>query len=288
MTAAAPRAGGLLEFAARGLALDTDLATPILTGFIREELGKVGFDRAVVALSGGIDSALVCALAARALGPENVLAVLMPYRTSSPDSRGDAEELVEELGVGSTVVEITPMVEPYFRSQPEMSPVRQGNVMARARMIVVYDHSVKFGGLVLGTSNKSELLLGYGTLFGDLASAANPIGDLYKTQVRQMAVAFGIPAKIVQKPPSADLWVGQSDEEDLGFSYDWVDRILFLLFDERYPPAELIEAGVPAERVNRVYEMVRANQFKRRPPIIAKISERTIDRDFRYPRDWGR
>ncbi|MCY3938975.1 MAG: NAD(+) synthase, partial [Chloroflexi bacterium] len=190
-------------------------------------------------------------------------------------------------GVESRLVDITGMTNPYFDRQPDISNHRRGNVMARMRMIVVYDHSEDFGGLVIGTSNKAEILLGYGTLFGDLASAVNPIGDLFKTQVRQMARAMNLPVSIIDKPPSADLWEGQSDEEDLGMSYDDVDRILYLMFDERFRLSELLEAGFPEEQVTKVYSMVRRNQFKRRPPIIAKISDRTIEREFRYPRDWG-
>ena len=287
MSAAGSRAADLAKRADAGLKLDTRLAEGILTGFIRNELGKVGFERAVVALSGGIDSALVCALVSRALGPKNVLAVMMPYRTSNPSSRADAEELIAQLGVESRLVDIPGMTNPYFDRQPDISNHRRGNVMARMRMIVVYDHSEDFGGLVIGTSNKSEILLGYGTLFGDLASAVNPIGDLFKTQVRQMAKAMNLPVSIIDKPPSADLWEGQSDEEDLGISYDEVDRILYLMFDERFRLSELLEAGFPDEQVTKVYSMVRRNQFKRRPPIIAKISDRTIEREFRYPRDWG-
>ena len=287
MSAAGSIAADLAKRADAGLKLDTGLAEGILTGFIRNELGKVGFERAVVALSGGIDSALVCALASKALGPKNVLAVMMPYRTSNPSSRADAEELISQLGVESRLVDITGMTNPYFDRQPDISNHRRGNVMARMRMIVVYDHSEDFGGLVIGTSNKSEILLGYGTLFGDLASAVNPIGDLFKTQVRQMARAMNLPISIIDKPPSADLWEGQSDEEDLGISYDEVDRILYLMFDERFRLGELLEAGFPKEQVTKVYSMVRRNQFKRRPPIIAKISDRTIEREFRYPRDWG-
>ena len=277
----------LTDRADAGLTLDTDLARGILEGFIANELNKVGFERAVVALSGGIDSALVCAIAANALGPDSVLAIMMPYSTSNPASRADAEDLVSRIGVQSKVVEITDMVNPYLESRPEASNVRRGNVMARMRMIVVYDNSAEFGGLVIGTSNKTEILLGYGTLFGDLASAVNPIGDLYKTQVRQMAQAIDIPSQIIEKPPSADLWEGQSDEEDLGISYEDVDRILYLIFDERYHAQELIDAGFSDATIEKVYQMVRRNQFKRRPPIIAKISDRTIEREFRYPRDWG-
>lgn len=287
MTATRSNTANLVERADAGLTLDADLAEGILTGFIRNELVKVGFRRAVVALSGGIDSALVCALASKALGPDNVLALMMPYQTSHPSSRADAEELISQLGVDSRLLEITDMAKPYFDAQSDISNHRRGNVMARMRMIVVYDHSEEFGGLVVGTSNKTEILLGYGTLFGDMASAINPIGDLFKTQVRRLAAAMDLPSSIIEKPPSADLWEGQSDEEDLGISYDDVDRILYLLFDERFRRAELTDAGFPEEQVAKVSTMVQRNQFKRRPPIIAKISDRTVEREFRYPRDWG-
>ena len=277
----------LVERADAGLTLDVALAEGLLTGFIQNELGKVGFQRAVVALSGGIDSAVVCALVSHALGPENVLALMMPYRTSNSSSRADAETLISQLGVKSTLLDITDMVTPYFDSQTGISNLRRGNVMARTRMIVVYDHSEAFGGLVIGTSNKSEILLGYGTLFGDMASAINPIGDLFKTQVRQLARGLQLPSSIIEKAPSADLWEGQSDEADLGMSYDEVDRILYLLFDERFPRSELLGAGFSEQKIAKVYRMVQRNQFKRRPPIIAKISDRTVEREFRYPRDWG-
>jgi NAD+ synthase len=154
-------------------------------------------------------------------------------------------------------------------------------------MTVLYDQSAAFEGLVLGTSNKSELLLGYGTQFGDMASAINPIGDLYKTQLRQLAEHLGVPAEIVHKPPTGDLWVGQTDESELGFSYEEVDRLLLLLVDRRYRAGELIAAGFDADFVGRVMEMIRRNHYKRRLPIIAKLSHRTVDRDFRYARDWG-
>jgi len=180
------------------------------------------------------------------------------------------------------------MVEPYFAAHPDLTPKRRGNIMARMRMIVIYDHSEAFQGLVLGTSNKTELLLGYGTLWGDMASAINPIGDLYKTQVRQLARALGVPRPILEKAPSADLWVGQSDEGELGFTYEAVDRLLYLLVDERYPPEELEREGIDPAFVRRVQRLVQGSQFKRRLPLIAKVSQRTIDRDFRYPRDWGR
>jgi len=234
-----------------------------------------------------VDSALSCFLAAEALGPPNVLALLMPYRTSATESAEHAQQVVDTLGITSETIEITPMVEPYLQKYPQMNAVRRGNVMARMRMIVLYDHSALWNGLVVGTSNKTELLLGYGTLFGDMASAVNPLGDLYKTQVRQMARAVGVPEAIVQKAPSADLWAGQTDEGELGFTYAEVDRLLYLLVDERYSAEEAIGVGFDPRFVATVVRRLRMFQFKRVPPIIAKVSRRDMGHDFLYPRDWG-
>lgn len=274
--------------ARRALELNLPLTVEILRSFIRNEVHKFGFTRAVLNLSGGIDSALSAYLAAEALGPENVLALLLPYRESNPDSRSDAEAVVEALGISANLLDITPLVDPYFAEFANMDVKRRGNVIARARMIVLYDQSVAFESLPLGTSNKTELLLGYSTLHGDMASAVNPIGDLYKTQVRQLSRHLGIPRAIIEKPPSADLWPGQSDEGELGFAYEDVDHVLYLLVDERYRPEELIAAGFERQFVEDVTRVVQSMQYKRRPPIIAKLSQRTIERDFRYPRDWGR
>jgi NAD+ synthase len=269
------------------LNINTDLARRILTGFIRSEITRTGFNRAVIGLSGGIDSALSCFLAAEALGPENVLAVRMPYRSSSPESLEHAQLVVDATGVQSMTVEITPMVEPFFERFPEMDSMRRGNIMARERMIVLYDQSSVTKGLVVGTGNKTEILLGYTTLFGDSACALNPIGDLYKTQVRQLSRAMGIPAIIVDKAPSADLWTGQTDEGELGFTYAEVDQLLYLLVDQRYTPQECVEAGFAQSFVDAVVKRVRRNQFKRILPPIAKLSNRTIGYDFLYLRDWG-
>jgi NAD+ synthase len=269
------------------LTINTDLARLILTGFIRSEITRVGFSRAVIGLSGGIDSALSFALAVEALGAENVLAVRMPYRASSADSLEHAEMLIEQYQTPSTTVEITDMVEPLFAQDREITKQRKGNIMARQRMIVLYDQSEVFKGLVVGTSNKTEILLGYSTLWGDMASALNPIGDLYKTQLRQLARALGIPDVIVDKAPSADLWAGQTDENELGFTYEKVDQLLFLLVDQRYSARECIEEGFEEPFVNSVLARIRRNQFKRMMPPIAKVSNRTIQYDFLYLRDWG-
>ena len=269
------------------LSINPSLARQILTGFIKSEITRAGFARAVVGLSGGLDSALSCALAAEALGPENVLAVRMPYQASSRDSLEHAQLLVDQLKVQSETIEITDMVEPLIRRDPDMSKIRQGNILARARMIVLYDRTEPFKGLAVGTSNKTEILLGYSTLWGDMACAINPIGDLYKTQVRQLARDLNIPAPIIDKPPSADLWLGQTDEDELGFTYEEVDKLLYLLVDQRYLPEECVEAGFDKAFVEKVVARIRRYQFKRMMPIIAKISNRTIGYDFLYLRDWG-
>lgn len=269
------------------LTINTDLVRNVLTGFLRSEITRAGFTRAVVNLSGGLDSSVSCALAAEALGPENVLALRLPYKTSSPDSLEHAQLVIDQLGVQSLTIPITEMVDPLIARFPEMNHVRRGNIMARVRMIIAYDQSEAFGGLVVGTGNKTEILLGYTTLYGDSACALNPIGDLYKTQVRQLARALAIPEVILAKPPSADLWLGQTDEGELGFTYDEVDRLLYLLVDQRYSPQECVEAGFDEAFVRKVIERVRRSQFKRILPPIAKLSHRTVGYDFLYLRDWG-
>ena len=269
------------------LSINTDLARRILVSFVRDEIRRTGLKRAVIGLSGGIDSALSCLLAAEALGPENVLAVRMPYASSSPSSLADAELVAQQAGVQCETFEITPMVAPLLATLPPEANKRAGNVMARARMIVLYDRSAATNALVVGTGNKTEILLGYSTLYGDSASALNPLGDLYKTQVRQLAAAMDMPKPILDKAPSADLWQGQTDEGELGFTYARVDQLLYLLIDQRYTPAEAVAAGFEPAFVERVTTRVRQNQFKRMLPVIAKLSNRTIGYDFLYGRDWG-
>jgi NAD+ synthase len=269
------------------LHINTDLARTVLKTFLRDEIRKVGVEHAVIGLSGGIDSALACYLVAQAIGAHNVYAVRLPYRTSSADSLDHAQLVIDALGIHSETVEISDMVDPLIARTPDITPLRKGNLMARARMIVLYDRSAAHKALVVGTSNKTELLLGYGTLFGDMASAVNPIGDLYKTQVRELSQAIGVPQPIVDKPPSADLWIGQTDEEEMGLTYAEVDQLLFMLVDERYAPEEAIEAGFDRVYVERVWKLIRTMQFKRRGPLIAKLSKRTMGIDFLYLRDWG-
>ncbi len=268
--------------------VNAELLRKILVAFIRNEVEKVGVRRVVLGLSGGVDSSLSAMLAAEALGPENVLGIMMPYKTSSPESRAHAELVIRKSSIHSLTVDISPEIDAYFERFPDADPKRRGNKMARERMTILYDHSARWDALVLGTSNKTELLLGYGTLHGDMASAVNPLGDLYKTQVWALAESVGVPEPIVKKQPSADLWEGQTDEAELGFSYRDVDRLLYLMVDERYSKPELLAAGFPERFVDEVTERIMNSHFKRRLPVIAKVSQRTIDRDFRYARDWGK
>jgi NAD+ synthase len=269
------------------LTINTDLARQIIIGFIRSEITRAGFTRAVINLSGGLDSSLSCYLTAEAMGAQNVLALCLPYKSSTPDSAEHAKLVIDALGVQSLTIPITDMADGFIHHFPDMDRIRQGNIMARVRMIALYDQSAAFNGLPVGTGNKTEILLGYTTLFGDSACAINPLGDLYKTQMRQLAKAIGVPQVIQDKPPSADLWLGQTDEGELGFTYTEVDQLLYLLVDQRYRPEDCVEAGFDENFIRAVMERVRRNQFKRLMPPIAKLSNRTVGYDFLYLRDWG-
>ena len=269
------------------LSINCELVRHILVKFIESEITRTGYRRAIINLSGGLDSAVSCVLACEALGPENVLAIRLPYKTSSPESLEHAQLLIDQLKVNSITFPITDMVDPLIDRFPGMSKTRRGNIMARARMIVAYDQSEEFHGLVVGTGNKTEILLGYTTLYGDSACALNPLGDLFKTQVRQLASELGIPREILEKPPSADLWQGQTDEGELGFTYEQVDQLLYLLVDQRYQISDCIQEGFEEEFILKVVNRVKHFQFKRSLPPIAKISSRTVGSDFLYFRDWG-
>ena len=278
----------------RELEIDTDVARRVIADFIRGQLRQAGFERAVLGLSGGIDSALVAYLVAEAIGAPSLLCVLMPFRTSSPASREDAEEVVRRLGCASEVVDMSPMVDGFFgrdgapgaagQEALEASQLRRGNFAARMRMAVLYDRSVTWRGLVVGTGNKTEGLIGYTTLWGDSASAFNPVGDLYKSQVRQLSAAVGVPEAIIRKAPSADLWPGQTDEAEAGFSYPHLDRLLYWLIDRRRTLEEMVAMGFEPELVARVERMVAGAEFKRQVPPIAKLGLRTAGVDYLYPR----
>lgn len=259
----------------------------ILTNFIYEESKKVGLDNIVVGLSGGVDSSLSLKLASMAVGLNHVYAFILPYKLSSKENINDAKNFAESLNVHYEIIDITNMADPYIDKAENINSKRIGNLLARIRMSILFDMSAKVNGLVLGTSNKTELLLGYGTWYGDLASAINPLGDLYKTYVWQLARYLRIPDNIIDKAPSADLWVGQTDEKELGYRYTEIDELLYSMVDRRIDIQGLIELGFKENMIYSIKEMIRRSQFKRQLPVIAKISTRTIDKDFRYCRDWG-
>ena len=265
------------------LKINCELVTSMLIRFLKDETEKIGLKKVVLGLSGGVDSAVVAALLAKAFKPQNVTALIMPYRESNPDSRAHAELLAKKLKINYLVQDISAMVDAFFKNQPNASALRKGNKMARERMCLLYDYSAENRALVIGTSNKTELLLGY----GDLASAINPIGDLYKSQIWQMAEYLDVPKEIIEKPPSADLWIGQTDEDELGYTYEEIDKLLYHVIDLRYPEELLLDLGYTTKTINDIKLKIQKNQFKRRPPVIAKLTNRTINQDFRYCRDWG-
>lgn len=245
----------------------------VLTAFLKNELGRIGLHKAVIGLSGGIDSAVSAFLTAKALGPENVLCVMMPYKTSSKNSLEDAQKVAKILNVRSKIVDISKMVDSYIDTlEGDVSIVRKGNVMARMRMIVLYDESAKEKGIVVGTSNKTELLLGYSTLHGDSACAVNPLGQLYKTQIFELAKHLNVPKEIIDKKPSADLWAGQTDEEEMGITYARVDKLLTAMIDEEKSDADLLKMGFEMEFVVKVKGMIKRNEFKGLPPVVANLT----------------
>lgn len=260
----------------------------ILVSFIRTELHRFGFQNGILGLSGGLDSSVTACLTARALGEKNVWALLMPYGEGFQQDLNDSQEMASLLRIHSHVINISPMIDAFYASHPTGNRLLKGNKMARERMSILYDFSVRHQALIIGTSNKSELLLGYGTLHGDMASAINPIGDLYKTQIRELAAHLGVPAKIIQKAPTAGLWKGQTDEEELGMTYEEIDRVLYALVDDRRSPEDLIQSGFEKKIIQRIIDLIQNSEFKRKLPPIAKISNRTVGLDFLYSYDRGK
>ncbi len=256
-----------------------ELIEKFLIKFIYEEITKTGLKKGICGLSGGIDSAVVAVLAKKALG-DNFKVFLLPSQFSSKNSIEDAKKVCKKFDIDYEIISIDPLLESYKIE----NKIRLGNFSARMRMAILYDKSAELNALVIGTSNKSELMLGYGTLFGDLASALNPIGDLYKTEIFEFAKFLQIPRSIIQKPPSADLWHGQSDEKELGFSYAEIDPVLIDFVDNRATKQELLEK-YNKNLVEFVLKKIYQNQFKRKPPIIAKLKNRTVGHDFLYERD---
>jgi NAD+ synthase len=273
---------------------NVELAERALIGFLKSETQRIGMTKAVLGMSGGIDSALVLELAVRALGAENILALALPYRESDPLSLELAQQGASNAGCEFSVIDISPLADAYFQQHPELANgeteaarLRRGNIFSRLRMTALYDQSASVNGLVFGTSNKTELLLGYGTQHGDMASAINPIGDLYKSQVVVLSRHLGVPPAIIERPPSADLWQGQTDEEELGFSYDAIDALLHAMVEQRLNRDALVALNFAPKFIDLINLRVQRNQYKRRPPLIAKVTGRTINLDYRYARDWG-
>lgn len=254
------------------LKIDEEKIVNKLADFLRWEVKKAGYEKVILGLSGGLDSTLAAYLCVKALGAANTIALIMPCKKSSKKSISDAEKIARNLGVTYQKIDITPMIDAYFSAFPEADKIRRGNKMARERMTILYDHSRQEKALVVGTSNKTETLLGYSTIYGDMACAINPLGDLYKAQIRQLAKFMGVPQSIIKKTPSAELWPGQTDEGEMNLSYDEVDKLLYLMIDKRCSWDELRRLGFKSEFISKVEERIRRNKFKRRLPKIAKIS----------------
>ena len=258
--------------------------TEYLHYFLEDEVKKTGIKKVVVGLSGGLDSAVVAVLA-HSVFKDNLLCVKMPSQYSSQSSLDDADELCADFGMNAITASIEPMLRAYEENNPDLDNLRKGNFSSRMRMATLFDISARENALVLGTSNKSELMLGYGTLYGDLASALNPIGDLYKSEVYELAEYLGVSKSIIKKPPSADLWDGQSDEDDLGYTYAQLDAAMKLYVEDRLPYEEILQRGVDKKMLDMIIQRIFRNHFKRKMPVIAKLTSRTINHDFNYPRD---
>jgi NAD+ synthase len=254
------------------LKIDAPSVQQRLVQFIKDFTREQGFLKVVLGLSGGLDSTVSAFLAVEALGKENVMGVFLPHSLSNPDSLKDARKIAALLDLNTRLMDITPFVDVYQKAFPDLTKVQLGNVMARCRMIVLYQISAEENALILGTSNRSEILLGYGTLHGDLASAFMPLGDLYKTQVRALAEHLRIPAEILGKTPSADLWAGQSDEAELGITYAGADRLFVRWIDAGYTREQLIADGFEAGFVDKVMARVESQTFKSIPPPIPKVT----------------
>lgn len=263
-------------------------AEKLLTRFIKEELSKFHFKKGILGLSGGLDSTVCAYLAIRALGPKNVVALIMPYKDTYSRDMQDATDIAHRLKLKARVIDISPMVDAYYTKHPTDNRILKGNKMARERMSILYDFSEREKALILGTSNKTELLLGYSTIHGDMACAINPLGDVYKTQIRQLARHLKIPEKILKKKPTAGLWAGQTDEGELGLSYAKIDKILFQLADLRKSKKEVISEEFPKQDVEKIIGLIKGSEFKRHLPLIPKISARTVGHDFLYPYDRDR
>ena len=268
--------------------INHEIAEKVITLFIKDSIIKNNFRNGIIGVSGGLDSAVVLALMERALGAEHTFALIMPYKTSSPESLEHARLWCKMLNVPTEEIDISPAVDAYFDRFPTDNPVLIGNKCARERMSVLYDFSARKNALVVGTSNKSELLIGYSTLYGDSAAAFFPLGDLYKTQLFDFAKYLNVPKEIVEKVPSADLWKDQTDEAEIGVPYSDLDEVLYNLVDLRKKPEDVEKMGFKKEIIEKIIQKVMNSQHKRTMPPIVKIHPRTIGLDFRYLRDWNK
>jgi len=255
------------------LILDASKSINSLTRFIQKTVADAAYSKVVLGVSGGIDSSLSAFLSVRALSPENVLVLRLPYRTSSPESLEHAQLVIDQLEVQAKTIDITATADALLENYPDTTALRRGNVMARVRMINIYDQSAAFPGLVVGTGNKTESLLGYCTIHGDGAYDFNPLADLYKTQVRQLARELNVPEEIINKAPSADLWIGQTDEDELGYSYDEMDRLLFLLVEEKLTPEECRARGFSERFIRDIIDRIKRYRFKSRLPLSGSVGQ---------------
>jgi NAD+ synthase len=268
--------------------INCSLVTKVLARFICEETRKTGFNRVILGLSGGLDSAVCASLAVEALGSKKVMALILPYDNLDPKGLVQAEKMTDLLEIKASKIDISPQIDAYFSAFPTNNPILKGNKMARERMSILYDFSAREKAIILGTTNKTELLIGYGTVHGDMACGLNPMGDLYKTQVIELGSYLKIPQEILRKKPTAALWPGQTDEDEIGLTYAELDQILFRLVDLRQSPDEVSRAGYNQKKIRRIIEMIKRSEFKRKMPPIAKISSRTVGHDFLYPYDWDK
>ncbi|MBL7084830.1 MAG: NAD+ synthase [Candidatus Omnitrophica bacterium] len=255
----------------RQLKIDSTKVKQKLLRFIRNQTKQAGFTKVVVGLSGGLDSSLVLYLCCCALGKDNVFALILPYKITTSETISCAKLIARKYQVKTRFIGITEQIDIYFKDFPHADKIRRGNKMARERMSILYDQSKDLDALVVGTSNKTEILLGYGTVYGDVACAFNPLGGLYKTQIRQLAQDAGIPAQIIKQTPTAGLWPGQTDEGELGVTYAKVDRLLYYLVDKKFSDKKLIRLGFKKSLIEKVKKRIAANAFKGRMPPIAKI-----------------